>query len=622
MYYTHFGLTEAPFSIAPNPAYLFMTERHQEALAHLYHGIESDAGFVLLTGDVGTGKTTVCRRFLHHLPQNTQVAFILNPCVDRIELLQAIAKELNIPSRESANLRQLTDDLHDYLLNNHAKGVNTVLLVDEAQQIHPPVLEFIRLLTNLETDKQKLLKIILVGQPELNDLLAQPSMVQLSQRITARFHIYPLTINEITHYIDHRLQVAGYTRGQPLFSARRIKQLFTMTKGVPRLINVICDRALLGAYSQSAKDINSATLTKAYQEVSGNYIASPLRNTDSKWVISANLILSIGCLVLIALSSALWLPKAIHLSSTWFDNTSVVDVSDSWIKLEKPISLVESPVVAPIIKSNESVGSHLADDTKRVMTNDRLTLESTAIERAIDNEVLVEPVDTLISKEPEKIPLVSYYADKQNAVADLIRYIIPQALPIKTSQQQECDRLHLLPFRCETVSEPSWQLFKKYNRPAVITLRDNNRVSHVVVVGVNDSYALVMAENFYEDQQKNKFVFSSLSINDIESRWQGEATFIWQAPLGFERFIFKESNANLINWLATAFSTIDQKTETLAKNKYNRVLEKRIRFFQKKHELKEDGKAGMETLLKLNEVLGIAIALDAKAVVVNSVTDQ
>jgi general secretion pathway protein A len=622
MYYTHFGLTEAPFSIAPNPAYLFMTERHQEALAHLYHGIESDAGFVLLTGDVGTGKTTVCRRFLHRLPQNTQVAFILNPCVDRIELLQAIAKELNIPSRESVNLRQLTGDLHDYLLNNHAKGVNTVLLVDEAQQIHPPVLEFIRLLTNLETDKQKLLKIILVGQPELNDLLAQPSMVQLSQRITARFHIYPLTINEITHYIDHRLQVAGYAPGRPLFSPRRIKQLFTMTKGVPRLINVICDRALLGAYSQSARDINSATLTKAHQEVSGNYIASPLRNVVSKWAISAKLLLSIFCLVLIALSSALGLPKAIHFSSAWFDSASVVDVSDSLIKREEPISLVELPAVAPIIKSNESVGSHLVDDTKKLMTNDKLALEPTAIENFINNQALVEPVDEFQNKESEKIPRVSYYADKQDAVADLMRHIIPQSLPIKTSQQQECDRLYLLSFRCETVSEPSWKSFKKYNRPAVITLRDNDRLSHVVVVGVNDNYALVMAEKFDGEQQKNKFIFSSLSINDIENQWEGDATFIWQAPLGFEGIIFKESNSNLINWLATAFSTIDQKTETLAKNKYNRMLEKRIRFFQKKYELKEDGKAGMKTLLKLNEVLGMAIALDAKAVAVNPVTDQ
>jgi general secretion pathway protein A len=613
MYYTHFGLTEAPFSIAPNPAYLFMTERHQEALAHLYHGIESDAGFVLLTGDVGTGKTTVCRRFLHHLPQNTQVAFILNPCVDRIELLQAIAKELNIPSRESANLRQLTDDLHDYLLNNHAKGVNTVLLVDEAQQIHPPVLEFIRLLTNLETDKQKLLKIILVGQPELNDLLAQPSMVQLSQRITARFHIYPLTLNEITHYIDHRLQVAGYTQGRPLFSARRIKQLFSMTKGVPRLINVICDRALLGAYSQSARDINSVTLTKAHQEVSGNYIASPLRNADSKWAISAKLLLSICCLVLIALSSALWLPKAIHLSSTWFDSGSVVDASDSLMKLEKPISLVESPVVAPIIKSNESVGSHLVNDTKKLMTNGSLKVAPTGIENVINNEVLVEP---------EKTPLISYYADKQDAVADLIRYIIPQSLPVKTSQQQECDRLHLLPFRCETVNESSWESFKKYNRPAVITLRDNNRLSHVVVMGVNDDYALVMVEKIDGEQQRKEFVFSSLSISDIKNRWKGESTFIWQAPLGFDRFIFKESNVDLINWLAKAFSIIDQKNEVLAKNKYNRVLEKRIRLFQKKYDLSEDGKVGMETLLKLNEVLGIAETLGGSLVVYDNTAGQ
>jgi general secretion pathway protein A len=627
MYYSHFGLTEAPFSIAPNPAYLFMTDRHQEALAHLYHGIESDAGFVLLTGDIGTGKTTVCRRFLHHLPQHTQVAFILNPRVDRIELLQAIAKELNIPASnsETANLRQLTDNLHDYLLNNHAKGINTVLLVDEAQQIHPPVLEFIRLLTNLETDKQKLLKIILVGQPELNDLLAQPAMVQLSQRITARYHVYPLTINEINHYINHRLQVAGYTQERPLFSSRRIKQLFTMTKGVPRLINVICDRALLGAYSQGATTVDAKVLANAHKEVSGNY-SSPLSNTNVKWPRPMNLLVSVFCIVLIAIFSVLWLPKIIPRSLLLLDSaqcvnsTNITDVSDS-------------STAVPVVTRNENVAIHdVVDAIDSINTRNKLsdkpaatlstTLEASSersvvtIDNATDNVVMVESeiVSAPIKKEPEPVPVVSYYEDKQDALAALIQHAIPQSLPTKKHYQQECDRLHLLLFRCETVNEPSWQALQKYNRPAVITLRDNGLLSHVVVVGITNDYVLVMAEPLEGQPQKKQPIFLRLPISEIVTQWQGELTFIWQAPLGFTDVIFRESNPVLIDWLAKAFATIDQKVDVLAKGKYNSLLEKRIRLFQKKYVLSEDGKAGVETLLKLNEMLGIAVLLDSTAV--------
>jgi general secretion pathway protein A len=638
MYYTHFGLTEAPFSIAPNPAYLFMTERHQEALAHLYHGIESDAGFVLLTGDIGTGKTTVCRRFLHHLPQHTQVAFILNPCVDRIELLQAIAKELQIPNseNEAANLCQLTDDLHEYLLDNHAKGINTVLLVDEAQQIQPPVLEFIRLLTNLETDKQKLLKIILVGQPELNDILAQPAMVQLSQRITARYHIYPLTINEITNYINHRLHVAGYTQGRPLFSARRIKQLFAMTKGVPRLINVICDRALLGAYSQSATTVGGEVLTKAYREVSGNYIASPSLHSVSRWAAPARLLVSTFCIAaLIAISLVLWFPKVTHFPLSFFDTIYPIkkypvnnadvnqDVNGSQAPNDKMLTLIELPVAIPEIQGNAStVIDEFMEGNDSSNTEPKLKVSSTTIVNVTGDVAVIENVDAPIKKDSEAMPVVSYYENKQDALAALMRYAIPQALPLKTRYQQECERLHLLQFRCETVRESSWQALKKYNRPAVIALRNNSRLSHVVVVDIDEDYVVVQAESIGDLQHNNKLLVSRLSISEIEQQWDGELTFIWHAPLGTERFIFRESNAALINWLAQAFATIDQRNDVLAKDKYNNVLEKRIRLFQKKYALKEDGKAGMETLLKLNELLGIAMPLDGKVAIVNSVADQ
>lgn len=650
MYYAHFGLIEAPFSISPNPAYLFMTERHQEALAHLYHGIESDAGFVLLTGDVGTGKTTVCRRFLHHLPENTQVAFILNPCVERIELLQAICKELKISAVENDNqtanesqvkstsLRQVTDCLHEYLLANHAKGVNTVLLIDEAQQMHPSVLEFIRLLTNLETDKQKLLKIILVGQPELNAILAQPTMTQLSQRITARYHIYPLTFEELSDYISHRLSVAGYTKKIALFSSRRIKQLFSMTKGVPRLVNVICDRALLGAYSQNSYTVNKKTLINAHQEVIGNYtgvyaepsLAHVRAKLNRPFVAPVMFLLSMACVMVVGMYMAN-IPSGrvnvflnnIHSSifnSQWIKN-NVHNASEREVNDIDDLAVVAHnnarDTVIPVLPSlgDSKIGNKkisMVDTGEEELPVNHSSLGSLQLqsEEILSDKVIAdEVVDSAVESKKER-PAVKYFNDKESALSVLLAHGVAQLLPDKRVGELECDRLRLVNSRCESVNESRWQSLKKYNRPAVISLKHNDLQSYIVVVGVTDTDIVVVSSESSVQRKNVEPMYAYLPIHQLQSQWQKELTFIWQAPLGFERYIFKKSNASLIDWLANAFSIIDQQNNTLAKGKYNSLLEQRIRLFQKDHKLKEDGKAGIETLLKLNESLGLAITLN------------
>jgi general secretion pathway protein A len=210
MYTGFFGLREIPFSIAPNPDYLFMSDRHREALAHLTYGLGETGGFVLLTGEVGTGKTTVSRCLLERLPEDSQAAFILNPTLSAQELLATICDELKIRYRKTgATLKTLTDKIQQKLLKNHELGISTILLIDEAQHLRPEVLEQLRLLTNLETNTQKLLQVILIGQPELQQLLKRQDLRQLAQRITARYHLLPLTRDEVGHYIAHRLKVAG-----------------------------------------------------------------------------------------------------------------------------------------------------------------------------------------------------------------------------------------------------------------------------------------------------------------------------------------------------------------------------------------------------------------------------
>jgi general secretion pathway protein A len=267
MYTDYFGLTEAPFSIAPNPHYLFMSQRHREALAHLKYGVMSDGGFILLTGEVGTGKTTLCRRLLGEMPSDVETAFVLNPRVSAIELLATICDEFGIAYSEPASIKTLVDRLLEYLLECHSQGQHTVLIIDEAQNLSRDLLEQIRLLTNLETNERKLLQIILLGQPELLDLLAQENLRQFSQRITARFHLDALNRVETREYISHRMTVAGGDPGA--FSRRAMNRIFKLSAGVPRVINLICDRSLLGAYARDTHLVTPAMVDTAAGEVLG-----------------------------------------------------------------------------------------------------------------------------------------------------------------------------------------------------------------------------------------------------------------------------------------------------------------------------------------------------------------
>ncbi|MBV7430903.1 ExeA family protein, partial [Acidovorax sp. sif0732] len=270
MYAPFFGLQHPPFSIAPDPRYLFMSERHREALAHLLYGLDAGGGFVLLTGEVGTGKTTVCRCFLEQIPANCNVAYIFNPKLTVGELLRSICDEFGVPHKPAVpgveTVKDCIDPLNASLLAAHASGRNNVLIIDEAQNLAADVLEQLRLLTNLETSERKLLQIILIGQPELRAMVARPSMEQLAQRVIARFHLDALTPQETQQYIAHRLAVAGLNGPIP-FERRAIQRVHALSHGVPRRINLLCDRALLGAYAAGARQVTRAIVNRAAREV-------------------------------------------------------------------------------------------------------------------------------------------------------------------------------------------------------------------------------------------------------------------------------------------------------------------------------------------------------------------
>jgi general secretion pathway protein A len=273
MYASFFGLNEKPFSITPDPRYLFLSERHAEALAHLVYGINEAGGFIQLTGEVGTGKTTVVRSLLAQAPRHAEIALILNPRMTPAEFLLAICEELGItvPARSADSLKDLVDLLSRHLLAAHAGGKRIVLVVDEAQNLAPEVLEQVRLLTNLETETQKLLQIILIGQPELRELLDRTELRQLAQRITGRYHLAPLSGEETSAYVRHRLRVAGSTR--EIFGNGALREIQRLSGGVPRLINIICDRALLGAFTEDRHAVGAGVVRRAAGEVFGRGIA-------------------------------------------------------------------------------------------------------------------------------------------------------------------------------------------------------------------------------------------------------------------------------------------------------------------------------------------------------------
>src|SRR2546427_6493868 len=280
MYAAYFGLSERPFSLAPDPRYLYLSDAHREALAHLLYGLGEGGSFVQLTGEVGTGKTTVCRALLEQLPPDVDIAMIFNPRLTSVELLATVCDEFGVAyPRGTGSLKVLVEALSHALLDAHGRGRRTVLIIDEAQNLAPEVLEEIRLLTNLETTREKLLQVILIGQPELADHLARPNLRQLAQRVTARYHLRPFTEAETHRYVQHRMEIAG--QRQPIFTRLAVRTAHRLSRGIPRLLNTICDRALLGAYATGQTRVKERVVRRAAREVLGR------RPSRRRWIVGA-----------------------------------------------------------------------------------------------------------------------------------------------------------------------------------------------------------------------------------------------------------------------------------------------------------------------------------------------
>lgn len=400
MYTAYFGLKEKPFSIAPDPQYLFMSDRHREALAHLTYGLGDAGGFVLLTGEVGTGKTTVSRCLMERLPENTQAAFILNPTLSSHELLATICDELKIRYRKTgATLKTLTDKIQEKLLKNHKENTNTLLIIDEAQHLQPEVLEQLRLLTNLETNTKKLLQVILIGQPELQTLLKRRDLRQLAQRITARYHLLPLNKQEVAQYIKHRLSIAEGIRA--LFSVSAMNTIHKICGGIPRLINLVCERSLINAYSSNTAVVNKRiVLLSAHEALGDDYEVTSWWQKPTIKV--ALIVLSVG-----VISAGAYFFGSYQTQTNTLKPLAIIDAAEK-----------ELDDVKPLNQADETQADKVAPLTVEQKTNNVLPVDASAQQKKQEVESpIAEKETTPVPKVTAEQPIVKAKQVKQEVQA-------------------------------------------------------------------------------------------------------------------------------------------------------------------------------------------------------------
>lgn len=542
MYHQHFGLTEVPFSIKVNPGYLFMTAQHKDALATLLYGASSEGGFALLTGEVGTGKTTLIRALLQQLPDNTDIALVLNPAMNPIELLATICDELRIEyNADQQSLKHLTDKLHRYLLDSYAKGRSAVVLIDEAQHLQTDALEQIRLLTNLETDTRKLLQIILVGQPELDEKLRNTELRQLAQRITARFSLGPLTIEETTAYINHRLQVAGLPGQQSLFPAQTIKRIHQVSEGYPRLINILCDRILLGCYAKKRNTVDDDVVELAIDEIFGNDKEILLGKAAGKTGWLANVMAGILLLVI----AGFLLFRANQNNDETQQMASAPSQSEDIV--------ADKANAAPLLAEIQADGPPPS------------------------------------SEKPDSKWWNSAYIDQDQATRALATYFQNAGVEYDIS----CEgKLELTRIACIDAQYDAWQDLLTLNRVAIVKLLTPGRFNaYVPLIKVEQNEATVIDK----DGQQQR-----LGLSDIGSLWTGDATSFWLAPAAYEKPIAVGSRGLIVQWVADQFSALDQQPP-LARRGFNKALSSRVMLFQTDYSLDADGIVGANTILKLNE---------------------
>ncbi len=540
MYLEYFGLHEAPFSVAPNPRFLFMSSQHEEAFAHLVYGLGQSGGFVLLTGEVGTGKTTLCRHLLERLPQDVDVALIFNPRLSAVELLSAIGDELEAPyPKGSQSLKLLVDALNTHLLASNARGRRTVLIIDEAQNLSLDVLEQIRLLTNLETDRAKLLQVILIGQPELRRMLEAEELRQLTQRVTARYHLGHLSAEDTRAYILHRLTLSG---GQSrVFTEGALRRVHRRSDGIPRVINTLCDRALLGAFTSNHHQVDQGIVRKAAREA----LSSPASPAYGRYALVALAAILLGgglvASAYLVFDNSEWRSTGRDRQGASEAALAAAPVREA--KVAKPRSEVKPPLENPIAEHHplRVVDRPFAE----VLNDSRLSLE--AAFRAL-------------------------FALWGQSGAD--------ALP-------NCEGARRLGLHC-LLENGTWHHMQKFNLPVVLEFAlENGELRYAGLVSEDGETATLSIAG-----EKQRF-----SLAQVLQFWQGNYALLWRPPDVAQTTLKPGSRGLAVHWLRAQLGVAPERSQDASY--FDQDLKARVLEFQRERALKPDGIVGPRTMILL-----------------------
>ncbi len=648
MYEQFYGLREKPFNMTPDPEFLFFTEKHKEAFAHLVYGIRERRGFIEITGEVGAGKTTLCRALLNEFDTDTKIALILNPFLTDIELLRAINEELYIDS-SGETTKELLDTLNKYLIDQHAAGRNVVLLIDESQNLPIQTLEQIRIISNLETVKAKLIQIVLVGQPELRQLLSKPELRQLNQRITVRYHISPLSRQETEDYIYHRLKVAG-DQGGITFSKEAIDLIFKITSGVPRMINILCDHALLSGFVFERSDIDEELIKKARREIEGKEFGK-----GGAWQAR----LKRQSLVFGGIAAAILIAGAFYAGLTWSPRISVgqpktivatavepsvaaqpplavssgdvqaseprkepapiptTPVQESAVPQEQP--QVEPPApVAPAVKESEAAVAvaPVAESTPllvAVSEPERVAIPDATQEAPVSPSVLpavvqarpTAPVVAIQPGEPGKFDARGVLrcelagSTRAAALATLAYRWVPDATALESlyaqSEAGPPDAWEKTAFESFGLAPVSWSsnlsMVRAINLPAVIEVYEKALFTPVYLTLLAfDGDRVAVADP--------RAGLREIGEQDLSEMWFGRLTILVPASVKPKTILGRNANGPEVRMLQVRLKKLGY-FEGEPNGFYGDSTEAQVRRFQQQNRIKIDGLVGLETNLVL-----------------------
>ena len=603
MFHEYFEIDEDPFSITPDTRYLYQSDHHRNAFAHLLYGVADAGGFVQLTGEVGTGKTLLCRSLIAQLPEEVNLAMIFNPRLTPLELVASICDELKVLYPVGTqSIKETVDFLNAYLLEGYRQGRRTVVVIDEAQNLSYEALEQVRLLTNLETEKQKLLQIILVGQPELRTVLAAPELKQLAQRITARYHLRPLTQDETRAYVQHRLRVAG--GDERLFGGDALRELYRLSGGVPRLINVLCSRAMLAAYGADRKHIDAATMRRVASELAGE---EDLPAKPRRWTLG----LGVAAGLLVAVMVLLFWPQiaqtpfgqTVKLASSGdtedlSQSAQLAPMTQAMVPVDAPVKTpIETPVKAPVgtpAAIPVRLSSTVTPVEEPVLVAEPVADRDAELEVKADEPEKVmpeEPSDALEMQTDESLGLIGLLGDQDAAFSTLFAYW-QRVYPQEDRESSACEKAERAGLSC-IYGRGDWQSLELYNRPAVIELGLDDGRRYQVVVAALDARRVTL------DMASRRMTFSR---QEIASLWTGSYIVLWNPPSLSVEPLTQGMRGRDVAWLVARLDRIEGVLTDYDPDRvrFDRAMKERVMTFQQARGLIADGIVGRQTIIHMS----------------------